>query len=263
MPAIKVYNLITSGKAFHPLFIFILYHLSMTTDHKRNIALHCTDIVKTFNSGEAEVKALRGVNLNVYQGELLMLVGPSGCGKTTFISVITALLGFDSGSCVILGHDLSAMSDEAKTAFRGKEIGFVFQAFNLIPALSAAENTALPLTIFGTKKAIALSRSKEMLKAVGLEQKEHILPSNLSGGEQQRIAIARALVHQPKLVICDEPTSSLDHKSGQVVMELLKKLTKEHGVTMIIVTHDDRVYKYADRIAQMEDGKIIKVEENR
>jgi len=235
----------------------------MSTDHKRNIALHCTDIVKTFNSGEAEVKALQGVNLDVYEGELLMLVGPSGCGKTTFVSVITALLGFDSGICMTLNHDLGTMSDEAKTAFRGKEIGFVFQAFNLIPALSAAENAALPLTIFKTNKTEALSRANEMLKAVGLEQKEHVLPGNLSGGQQQRVAIARALVHQPKLVICDEPTSSLDHKSGQVVMELLKKLTKEHGVTMIVVTHDDRVYKYADRIAEMEDGKIIRIKENR
>ncbi|WP_296824804.1 ABC transporter ATP-binding protein, partial [Sulfurovum sp.] len=212
------------------------------------------------NSGEAEVKALQGVNLDVYEGELLMLVGPSGCGKTTFVSVVTALLGFDRGTCVVLDHDLSRMSDEAKTAFRGKEIGFVFQAFNLIPALSAAENVALPLTIFGASKATALSRSKEMLEAVGLEEKEHVLPGNLSGGQQQRVAIARALVHQPKLVICDEPTSSLDHKSGQVVMELLKKLTKEHSVTMIVVTHDNRVYQYADRIAEMEDGRIIKVE---
>ncbi len=235
----------------------------MTTDQTRNIALHCTDIVKTFNSGEAEVKALQGVTLDVYEGELLMLVGPSGCGKTTFVSVITALLGFDSGTCMTLDHDLATMSDEAKTAFRGKEIGFVFQAFNLIPALNATENTALPLTISKTNKAEALSRANMMIKAVGLEQKEHFLPGKLSGGQQQRVAIARALVHQPKLVICDEPTSSLDHKSGQVVMKLLKELTRAHGTTMIVVTHDERVYQYADRIAYMEDGKITKVEENK
>ncbi|SFV57473.1 ABC transporter, ATP-binding protein [hydrothermal vent metagenome] len=247
----------------HPHFIFIYYDLSMAADHKRNIALHCTDIVKTFNSGEAKVKALQGVTLDVYEGELLMLVGPSGCGKTTFVSVVTALLGFDSGTCMTLDHDLGTMSDEAKTAFRGKEIGFVFQAFNLIPALNATENTALPLMIFKTNKAEALSRANMMLKAVGLEQKEHFLPGKLSGGQQQRVAIARALVHRPRLVICDEPTSSLDHKSGQVVMKLLKELTRAHGTTMIVVTHDERVYKYADRIAYMEDGKIIKVEENK
>ena len=235
----------------------------MITDQTRNIALHCTDIVKTFNSGEAKVKALQGVTLDVYEGELLMLVGPSGCGKTTFVSVVTALLGFDSGTCMTLDHDLGTMSDEAKTAFRGKEIGFVFQAFNLIPALNATENTALPLMIFKTNKAEALSRANMMLKAVGLEQKEHFLPGKLSGGQQQRVAIARALVHRPRLVICDEPTSSLDHKSGQVVMKLLKELTRAHGTTMIVVTHDERVYKYADRIAYMEDGKIIKVEENK
>lgn len=235
----------------------------MTNDPKQNIALHCENIVKTFNSGEAEVKALQGITLDVYEGELLMLVGPSGCGKTTFVSVATGLLGFDSGTCVVLDHDLSVMEEEEITAFRGREIGFVFQAFNLLGALNAAENVALPLIIFDTERAAALSRAEAMLKAVGLEQKENVLPGNLSGGQQQRVAIARALVHQPKLVICDEPTSSLDHKSGQVVMELLKKLTKEHGMTMIVVTHDNRIYPYADRIAHMEDGKIIKVEENR
>lgn len=235
----------------------------MIDERSKKIALHCRDITKTFISGEVKVKALQGVDLDVYAGELLMLVGPSGCGKTTFVSVVTALLGFDSGRCVVLEHDLSTMEEEEKTAFRGKEIGFVFQAFNLIPALSAAENTALPLTIFGTPKKTALSRANEMLRSVGLEKREDFLPGALSGGQQQRVAIARALVHRPRLVICDEPTSSLDHKSGQTVMELLKRLTKEHGVTMIVVTHDERIYKYADRIAHMEDGKILKVETNR
>jgi len=235
----------------------------MITTQKRSGVLHCTNLVKIFNPGEAEVKALQGIDLDVYQGELLMLVGPSGCGKTTFVSVITALLGFDSGTCTVLGHDLSRMNETEKTAFRGRQIGFVFQAFNLISALSAVENVALPLTIFGTDKAIAISHAKKMLKRVGLEQKKDVLPGKLSGGQQQRVAIARALVHHPRLVICDEPTSSLDHTSGQIVMAFLKKLTKEHGVTMIVVTHDERVYTYADRIAQMEDGKIVQIEESR
>jgi len=217
-------------------------------------------MVKTFNSGDAEVKALQGIRLDVYEHELLMLVGPSGCGKTTFVSTLTALLSFDSGSCKVLGKEMATMSDEEKTAFRGENIGFVFQSFNLLPSLSALENIALPLTIVGVKRAEALSRAKEMLKAVELEQKADTKPNNLSGGQQQRIAIARALVHVPKIIICDEPTSSLDHKSGQVVMELLKKMTKEKGATMIVVTHDSRVYKYADRMVHMEDGKIIKVE---
>ncbi|SFV70327.1 ABC transporter, ATP-binding protein [hydrothermal vent metagenome] len=225
-----------------------------------DVIISCKDIVKTFNKGDAEVKALQGITLDVDEHELLMLVGPSGCGKTTFVSALTALLSFESGSCKILDKEISTMSDEEKTAFRGENIGFVFQSFNLLPSLTALENIALPLTITGVKRAKALQQAREMLKAVELEQKANTKPNNLSGGQQQRVAIARALVHAPKIVICDEPTSSLDHKSGQVVMELLKKMTKEKGATMIVVTHDSRIYKYADRMAHMEDGKIIKVE---
>lgn len=224
-----------------------------------SVIASCKDIVKTFNAGEAEVKALQGITLDVYENELLMLVGPSGCGKTTFVSVLSGLLSFESGVCELMGEDISAMSDDTLTAFRGKNIGFVFQAFNLLPSLSAIENVALPLTVEKKKRAEALKRSKEMLEAVGLSGKEYVKPSGLSGGEQQRVAIARALVHNPKFVICDEPTSSLDHKSGQVVMELLRKIIKEKGASMIVVTHDNRIYKYADRIVHMEDGKIVKV----
>jgi len=224
-----------------------------------SVIASCKDIVKTFNAGEAEVKALQGITLDVYENELLMLVGPSGCGKTTFVSVLSGLLSFESGVCELMGEDISAMDDDTLTAFRGKSIGFVFQAFNLLPSLSAIENVALPLTVQKKKRAEAFKRSKEMLEAVGLGGKEYIKPSGLSGGEQQRVAIARALVHNPKFIICDEPTSSLDHKSGQVVMELLRKIIKEKGASMIVVTHDNRIYKYADRIVHMEDGKIIKV----
>ena len=226
------------------------------------IALQCKDIVKTFGSAESEVFALRGVSLDVYEGELLMLVGPSGCGKTTFVSVITALLDFDSGECTVLGNDLASMNEDEKAIFRGKSVGFVFQAFNLLPSLSAIENVALPLTIAGEKRAVAIQKARTILDEVELSSKYDAKPSSLSGGQQQRVAIARALVHNPDFIICDEPTSSLDHKSGQVVMELLSKMTKEKGKTMIVVTHDNRIYEYGDRMAYMEDGKIIKVEEN-
>ena len=224
--------------------------------------LHCENITKIFNTGEAEVKALQGISLDVYENELLMLVGPSGCGKTTFVSVLSTLLNFEEGYCEVLGEDITKMSDEEKTAFRGENIGFVFQSFNLLPSLSSIDNVALPLTIAGGNRAVARKCAKEMLRAVNLADKADIKPNNLSGGQQQRVAIARALVHQPKLIICDEPTSSLDHQSGQVVMQLLKKITKEKGVSMIVVTHDNRIYKYADRTAYMEDGKILKVEQN-
>jgi len=224
------------------------------------IVLHTQDIIKTFGSGEGAVKALNGVTLDVYKGDLLMLVGPSGCGKTTFVSIITSLLSFNSGICEVLGSDISAMSENEKVLFRGKSIGFVFQSFNLLPSLSALENVALPLTIAGVKRDEALSRAKKLLDSVELSQKSDEKPTNLSGGQQQRVAIARALVHNPDLIICDEPTSSLDHKSGQIVMELLKKMTKYQGKTMIVVTHDNRIYEYGDRMAYMEDGKIIKIE---
>ena len=223
----------------------------------------CENIVKIFNKGEAEVKALGGITLEIYKNELLMLVGPSGCGKTTFVSVLSTLLDFEEGSCEVLGRDITSMSDEEKTAFRGENIGFVFQAFNLLPSLNAIENIALPLTIAGVKRKKALKSAREILEAVELSDKAGFKPNKLSGGQQQRVAIARALVHQPKLIICDEPTSSLDHQSGQVVMELLKKIIKERKTSMIIVTHDNRIYKYSDRIATMEDGKIIKVEINK
>jgi len=223
------------------------------------VIVSCKNIIKTFGSGEAEVKVLQGITLDIYENELLMLVGPSGCGKTTFVSVLSGLLSFDSGTCQVMGKDISIMSDDELTVFRGKNIGFVFQAFNLLPSLSAIENVALPLTVTKRKRAETLTLSKEMLKAVGLGGKEQIKPSGLSGGEQQRVAIARALVHNPKFVICDEPTSSLDHKSGQIVMELLRKIIKEKGASMIVVTHDNRIYKYADRIVHMEDGRIVRV----
>jgi len=232
----------------------------MKTDISMALALHCRNIVKTYGSGASEVFALRGVDLDVYAGELLMLVGPSGCGKTTFVSAVTALLSFDNGTCDVLGYDLLAMSAAQKVDFRGKHIGFVFQSFNLLTSLSAAENVALPLIIQGIKREEALNRAKKMLNAVGLESKYLSTPNELSGGQQQKVAIARALVHNPDLVICDEPTSNLDHESGKIVMELLSELVKHKGKTMIVVTHDNRIYEYGDRTAYMEDGKILKVE---
>jgi len=167
-----------------------------------------------------------------------------------------------AGYVRFLGHNLATMPEEEKTLFRGKSVGFVFQAFNLLPSLNAVENVALPLTIAGEKRTVALQKAKAMLDEVELSAKYDVKPSHLSGGEQQRVAIARALVHNPTFIICDEPTSSLDHKSGQVVMELLSKMTKEKGKTMIVVTHDNRIYEYGDRMAYMEDGKIIRTEEN-
>jgi putative ABC transport system ATP-binding protein len=177
----------------------------------RHIAVHCTGVTKTYGTGNAKVIALRGIELDVHTGELLMLVGPSGCGKTTLISVIAGILDQDEGSCVVFDRDWQQMSLYAKTRYRGRHIGFVFQAFNLLPTLTAAENVAIPLLINGGGRREALSRAQEVLAQVGLGERAEAVPAQLSGGQQQRVAIARALVHDPKLIVCDEPTSALDH----------------------------------------------------
>src|SRR5438477_11621878 len=221
------------------------------------IAIRCRDLVKTYGIGSALVTALRGITLDVRQGELMMLVGPSGCGKTTLISVIAGILNQDSGECLVYGNDLHAMSQAARTRYRGESIGFVFQAFNLLPTLTAAENAAIPLLVNGVRRSEALDRARAMLAKVGLGDRTHSLPNEMSGGQQQRVAIARALVHDPKLIVCDEPTSALDHETGQVVMDLLSRIAVKPGRAVVVVTHDSRVFDFADRIAHMDDGRVV------
>jgi len=220
-------------------------------------AVRCRGVIKTYGAGDASVMALRGIDLDVLRGELLMLVGPSGCGKTTLISVIAAILDQNSGDCEVLGHNLKLMSRNERTRFRGESIGFVFQLFNLLPALNAVENVAIPLLINGIQPKEAEARAKAVLEQVQLADHLDLLPAQLSGGQQQRVAIARALVHNPKLIVCDEPTSSLDHKTGQSVMETLRGIAKSPDRSLIVVTHDPRIFEFADRMAHMDDGKII------
>jgi putative ABC transport system ATP-binding protein len=203
--------------------------------------------------------ALRGIDLDVRKGELMMLVGPSGCGKTTLISVVAGILDQDTGDCRVLGEILISLTPRKKTQFRGQNVGFVFQAFNLLPTLSAAENAAVPLLINGLPRAKALDRAKAMLTRVGLGDRAHSLPAQLSGGQQQRVAIARALVHDPRLIVCDEPTSALDHETGHKVMDLLREVALGDGRALVIVTHDARIFGFADRIARMDDGRIERV----
>ena len=223
------------------------------------LAVRCRGVTKSYGTGDAKVTALRGVDLDVELGELLMLVGPSGCGKTTLISVLAAILDQDGGECTVLGQDVRRLGARARARFRGETIGFVFQQFNLLPTLTAVENVAVPLLIHGTARKRALDRAAEVLDAVGLGTRVKSLPSQLSGGQQQRVAIARALVHEPQLIVCDEPTSALDHETGHNVMELMRRVATGPDRALVVVTHDARIFEFADRIARMDDGHILEV----
>jgi putative ABC transport system ATP-binding protein len=222
-------------------------------------AIRVRGVTKEFGSGGAVTRALRGVDLDVPYGEMLMLVGPSGCGKTTLVSIIAGTLAPTSGDVVVLGRDLVAMANGAKVRFRRENVGFVFQSYNLLPALTAAENAAVPLLIAGQGRREAVEKAADVLAALGLGDRLANLPAELSGGQQQRVAIARALVHDPRLLVCDEPTSALDAENGRITMELIERLAVQPGRAVIVVTHDARVYSFADRIASMEDGRIESV----
>ena len=232
----------------------------MISRANNGVAVKCQNLRKTYGEGQAAVQALRHVDLEVHTGELLMLVGPSGCGKTTLISIIAGILDQSEGDCLVFDRDFRAMAAQDKTRYRGQNIGFVFQAYNLIPALTAAENVAVPLLLYGAKRRQATERAREVLKQVGFDERMMgSLPSELSGGQQQRVAIARAMVHNPKLIVCDEPTSALDHDNGQRIMELLREVALQEGRALVVVTHDARIFGFADRIARMDDGRIEQV----
>lgn len=223
-------------------------------------AVRCRGLLKTFGKGAQAVAALRGVDLDIPAGKICFVVGPSGCGKTSLISIISSLLSPDQGECTVLGHVLQELQEGVRADFRAREIGFVFQAFNLLPALTAIENVAVPLIVQGCVRKHAIAQAGPVLEAVGLAERRHAFPRELSGGQQQRVAIARALVHQPRLVVCDEPTSALDHHTGRKVMDLMRDLTRAGRCTLIVVTHDNRIFEYADIIARMDDGRIVALE---
>ncbi len=214
-------------------------------------------VTKTFTTGAVATPALRGVDLDVRAGEMLMLVGPSGCGKTTLISVVAGILDHDGGEVVVFGQDLGRMDAAARTRFRRDHLGFVFQAFNLIPALTAAENVSIPAILGGMPRRQAEQKARELLAQVGLGDRHGSRPTQLSGGQQQRVAIARALIHEPRLIVCDEPTSALDHRTGEQALELLRAVVVRPGRALVVVTHDARIFHHADRIATMDDGRIV------
>ena len=229
------------------------------TEAAANIAVRCLDVVKSYGDAAGRVRALRGVDLDARFGELLMLAGPSGSGKTTLISIIAGLLDPDQGECRVLDRSWQAMDRDDRVKFRGRSVGFVFQAFNLLSSLTASENVAIPLLINGAALRDANGRARLALERVGLGARAHARPGELSGGQQQRVAIARALVHDPKIIVCDEPTSNLDHVTGRQVMEILRGHVQATDRALIVVTHDPRIFGYADRIAYMEDGAVARM----
>lgn len=220
-------------------------------------ALKATGISKDFPVGDESVRVLFDVAVDIRLKELTMLVGPSGCGKTTLISILSGILSASAGDIWVMGKHLTTMRDREKVLLRRHNIGFVFQQFNLLPALTAAENAAIPLVADGVEMAKATARARHILEDLGMKGQTEKLPRQLSGGQQQRIAIARALVHNPSLIICDEPTASLDAKTGKGVIEILRAVANDHQRAVLVVTHDPRIYHFADRILEMSDGRII------
>lgn len=231
-----------------------------TEEQTQPAAVRLRGIVKSFGTGDTKVTVLRGIDLDIYLGEMLLLVGESGGGKTTLLSAIAGILEIDAGNIDVLGVPLSDLPAGKRTPFRGKTMGFIYQQFNLLPALTAAENVAVPLLIQHIGRREALHRARTMLERVGLGDRAEFLPKNLSGGQQQRVAIARALVNEPRLLICDEPTAALDGPNGQKIMELLREVGRAPDRCVVIVTHDSRIFHFGDRMANLTDGRIERIE---
>ncbi len=219
-------------------------------------------VTKRYQQARVEVHALRGVDLAVRPGEMLAITGPSGSGKSTLLHVVGALDLPTTGTIRILGQDLRAMPDDALARFRRQRLGFVFQFFNLLPTLSAAENAALPLLLDGVARSVALARGKALLEKVGLGDRVDHRPDELSGGQQQRVALARALASEPKLLLADEPTGNLDSEAGAKVLDLLAEARRERGLTVVLVTHDPGVAARADRVVRLHDGLVEQIVEN-
>ncbi len=223
-------------------------------------ALEVSAVTKTYGAGATASKVLHGVNFSAAPGEVVFLMGPSGSGKTTLLSIMGCILRATSGSVKIQGHEVAQLRERALPAVRLEHIGFIFQGFNLFPALTARENVEITLDLKGIRGSKARGRAEELLTRVGLSDKFNAEPNNLSGGQKQRVAIARALAGDPSIILADEPTAALDSTSGQAVLELLRELAHERGRAVVIVTHDSRALSFADRIVHIEDGRIAATE---
>lgn len=214
-------------------------------------------VTKVYNTGSTQLHALKGIDFSVKRGEMVGVMGPSGCGKTTLLNCLSGLDDVSSGSVYIEGEDLAKMGDKKRTSYRARRMGFVFQVYNLLPVLSAVENVELPLLVSGVKPAEARSKALAALDRVGLKDWAKHRPAEMSGGQRQRVTIARSLVNEPAIVWADEPTGALDSTSASDIMELLKQLNEEQGLTIVLVTHDHGVGNMCDRIVRMQDGEIV------
>lgn len=222
-----------------------------------NPVIQVAGLSKSYGRGGQTTPVLQGVDLEVQRGECVFLAGPSGSGKTTLLSILGCILTPDAGTIRMLGCDIQTISNRQRTLMRRDRIGFVFQKFHLIRGLTALDNVCVPLQLRGERPARARERGRHLLAAVGLADKIHALPKNLSTGQSQRVALARALAADPEIILADEPTASLDAASGQEAMALLRRLTTEEGKTAIVVTHDPRIFSFADRICHMENGRLV------
>ena len=222
-----------------------------------NLIIEATDVVKTYDTGYSKVRALRGVSLSVERGEMVAIMGPSGCGKTTLLNCLSGLDDIDSGRVTVDGTDINRLSDNAKTEYRARNMGFVFQVYDLLPILSAVENVELPMLVSGTGAKRAREAAMRALDFVHLADRAGHRPAELSGGERQRVAVARSLVNDPAIVWADEPTGALDSTNAEQIMNLLRELNETGSQTFVLVTHDPKMAAYAQRIVYMVDGLIV------
>ncbi|MBC7220473.1 ABC transporter ATP-binding protein [Candidatus Bipolaricaulota bacterium] len=214
-------------------------------------------ITKVYSLGKTTVYALRGLDLTVERGEIVAVMGPSGSGKSTLMHILGALDTLTDGVAMLDGQSLAKLSEDQLADLRGRKVGFVFQTFNLVPTLSAQKNVELPMIFLGVSRRKRAARAQELLAKVGLADRAHHKPNELSGGERQRVAIARALANDPEIILADEPTGNLDTETGATILDLLRRLSKEDGKTMVLVTHDPEAARIADRIVRMRDGRVL------
>lgn len=234
----------------------------MEAEKKREVVIRVRDLYKVYRMGDTKVYALNGVDLDIRRGEFCAITGPSGSGKSTLLNMLAGLEHPSKGEIVIAGKHIEKLNEKQLVTFRRERVGFIFQSYNLIATMDAVENVALPLSFRGMGKARRAKRAKEYLKLVGLERFMTHMPNQMSGGQQQRVGIARALAVDPQIIFADEPTGNLDSKTTMEVLKLMQTIVRERNQTLVMVTHDNNLATYADRIIKIIDGKIVSIEEN-